>query len=75
MNYKQHTPTHSNILLRAAPDGVYILSHAKKDNSTLHTNFVVSVEGPAAYAMLATKNDPIKTTLNTTTTSQEQTRQ
>ena len=71
----QAAHSHSNILLRAASDGSYILSHAKKDNSTQNTNYVVSIEDPAAYAMLATQNDPIKTTLNTNTTSRGQTRQ
>ena len=64
-----------SILLRAAPDGAYILSHAKKDTSTQHTNFLVSIEDPAAYATLAPQNDPIKTTLNTNTKSRGQTRQ
>ena len=59
----QAAHSHSTILLRAGSDGAYILSHAKKDNSTHNTNFVVSVKDPAAYAMLATQNDPIKTTL------------
>ena len=71
----QAVHSHSTILLRAAPDGTYILSHAKKDNSTQNTNFVVSIEDPVAYAMLATQNDPIKTTLKTNTTSRRQTRQ
>ena len=71
----QAAHSHSTILLRAAPDGAYILSYAKKDNSTQNTNFVVSIEDPAAYAMLVTQTDPIKTTLNTTTTARGQTRQ
>jgi hypothetical protein len=71
----QAAHSHSNILFRAAPDGAYILSHAKKDNSTQNTNFVVSIEDPAAYAMMATQNDPNKTTLNITTTSRGQTQQ
>jgi hypothetical protein len=44
----------ASILLRAAPDGVYILSHVKKDSSTQLTNFISSLENPVAYAMLAT---------------------
>jgi hypothetical protein len=71
----QATHSHSITLLRAAPDGAYILSHAKKDNSTQHTNFFVSIEDPSAYAMLASQNDSIRMTLNTTTTSRVQTRQ
>ena len=30
----QAAQSHPTTLLRAAPDGAYILSHAKKDNST-----------------------------------------
>ena len=71
----QAVHSHSTILLRATPDGTYILSHAKRENSTKNTNFVVSIEDPAAYAMLATQNGPIKMTLNTNTTSREQIRQ
>jgi hypothetical protein len=55
--------------LRAAPDGSYILSHAKKDTSSQHTNFVISVEDSAAYAMFATQTYPIKAGFNTFTTS------
>ena len=65
----QAAHSHSTILLCAAPDGAYILSHAKKDNSTQNTTFVVSIEDPVANAMMATQNDPIKSTLNTDTTS------
>ena len=71
----QAAHSHSNILLRAAPYGAYIFSHAKKNNSSQYTNFVVSIEDPAAYAKLATQTDPIKTTLNITTTSRGQSRQ
>jgi len=71
----QATHYQSTILIRAAPDGAYILSHAKKVNSTQNTNFVVSIEDPAAYAILATQNDPMKTTLDTNTTSRGQIRQ
>ena len=71
----QTAHTHATFNFRAAPDGAYIISHAKKDNSSQHTNFVISIEDPVAYAMLATHNDPIITSLNTTTTSREQIRQ
>ena len=74
MNYTQ-THSQASILLRAAPDGAYILSRAKQDSSTQLTNFIISIEDPVAYAMLATKNDSVKTTLNTITTSRGQTRQ
>ena len=69
----QAAHSHSNILLRAAPEGAYILSHAKKDNSTHDINFVVSIEDPSAYTMLANQNDPIRTTINTTTTGRGKT--
>jgi len=67
---RELTTTHSHvyIVLRATPDGSFILSHAKKDNSSHHTDFVISTEEPTAYTMLATQYDPIKTCLNTTTT-------
>jgi len=63
---------HASNLLRAALDGAYILSHAKKDSSTELTNFIISIENPVAYAMLVTQNDPIDTSLITTTTSKGQ---
>jgi hypothetical protein len=69
------THSHASIALRAAPDGSFILSHAKKDTSSQHTNFVISTANPTAYDMLATQNDSIKTYLNTTTTSKGQTKQ
>ncbi len=71
-----HT-THSQAsnIFRAAPDGAYIFSRAKKDGSSQHTNFVISIANPTAYAMLATQNDPIKTSRITTITNKGQTRQ
>jgi len=56
----QTSHTHASYNLRTAPDGAYILSHAKKDSSTQLTNFVISIENLVAYAMLATQNGPIK---------------
>ncbi len=69
------THSHATNALRAAPNGSYILSHAKKNTSSQHTNVVISVEDPAAYDMLATQTDPIKACLDTSTTSRGQTRQ
>jgi hypothetical protein len=68
------TATHSQnfVALRAAPDGSFIISHAKKDISSQHANFVISMVDPTAYAILSTQNDPIKTSLDTTTTSRGQ---
>jgi hypothetical protein len=70
----QAAQSHPTTLLRAAPDGAFILSQAKKDNSSQNTNFIVSIADPVAYAMLATQSDPIKTTLSTATTTRGQTR-
>jgi hypothetical protein len=69
--------THSQafIALRASSDGSFILSRAKKNISSQHTNFAISMEDSTAYAMLATQNDSIKTGLHITTTSRGQTKQ
>ena len=57
------TPT-----LQPTPDGAYIISHVRKDNSTQLTNFVISLAHPQAYAMLDTIDTPIKIRLPTTIT-------
>ncbi len=62
-----HTQSYTN--LKRAPDGSYILSHAKKVSSSQNTNFVVSFLDPTAYAMLAILIDPIKVPLPTNTTT------
>jgi hypothetical protein len=49
-------------------DGSYILSHVRKDTSTQLTNFVISMENPHTYAMIATMDTPIKIKLPTTIT-------
>ena len=67
--------SHASYGLRAASYGAYILSYTNKDSSTQLKNFVISIEDPVAYATLATQNDPIITSLITTTTSRGQTRQ
>jgi hypothetical protein len=67
----QTSHAHATNVLRAAPDGSFIISHAKKGTSSQYTNFVISVKDPVAYAMLATQTDPIKTCFNTFTTSKE----
>jgi hypothetical protein len=74
---KELTTTHTQTYptLKQAPDGVYILTHPKKDTSTQNTNFVISLAEPTAYAMLATLTDPIKNPLSTNTTTRGQTRQ
>jgi hypothetical protein len=74
---RELTTSHSHAFttLRATPDGSYILSHAKKDKSSQHTNFGISLEDQTAYAMLATLTNPVKTRLNTSITIRDQTKQ
>jgi hypothetical protein len=54
--------------LQPTPDGAYIISHVRKDNSSQLTNFVISLAHPQAYAMLATIDTPIKVRIPTTIT-------
>ncbi len=56
------TPDYLNTAptLLPTPDGAYIISHLRKDTSTHHTSFVISLAKPQAYAMLATIDTPIK---------------
>jgi hypothetical protein len=61
-------PHHNTPALQPTPDGAYIISHVRKDNSTQLTNFVISLAHPQAYAMLATIDTPIKIRLPTTIT-------
>jgi hypothetical protein len=70
------TNTHSqaSITLRAASNGPYILYHAKKDTSSQNMNFVISLEDPIAYGMLATLTDPIKTSLDISITTRGMTK-
>ena len=64
------TPDHLNATptLQPTPYGAYITSHVRKDNSTQHTNFVISLTNPQAYAMLATLDTPVKIIIPTTIT-------
>ena len=55
-------------MLQFTPDGAYIISHVRKDNSTQLTNFVISLAHPQAYAMLATIDTPINIRIPTTIT-------
>jgi hypothetical protein len=54
--------------LQPTPDGVYIISHVRKDNSSQLINFVISMAHPQEYAMLATIDTPIKVRISTTIT-------
>jgi hypothetical protein len=47
-------------------DGAYIISHLRKDTSSQLTNFVISLDHPQSYAMLATIETTIKIRLPTT---------
>jgi len=67
--------TQSSTTLQAALDCSYMLSHAKKDTFSQHTNLAISLSGPVAYAMLAILADPDKISLLTNTTTRGQIRQ
>jgi hypothetical protein len=54
--------------LLPTPDGAYIISHVRKDNSSQLTNFVISLAHPQAYAMLVTLDTPIKIRISNTIT-------
>ena len=64
------TPDHlsPSPTLQPTPNGAYIISHARKDNSSQLTNCVISLAHPQAYAMLATIDTPIKVRIPTTIT-------
>ncbi len=53
-NFSLPTPT-----LRPAPDGSYIITHQKRNSTTNNTHYIISLEDPYAYAMLATLEGPI----------------
>jgi len=55
----------SSTTRKPAPDGSHIITHPEKLNSTILTNFVISMEDEHAYAMLATPEGPIRTQLRT----------
>ena len=54
--------------LQPTPDGEYIISRVRKDNSSQLTNFVISLAHPQAYAMPATIETPIKVRIPTAIT-------
>ena len=59
-NFSLATPT-----LRPAPDGSYIIPHPKRNTTTNTTQYVVSLDDPIAYAMLATLEGPVRIQLHT----------
>ena len=52
----------------STPDGAYIISQVRKDNSSQLTSFVISLAHPQADAMMATIDTPIKIWIPTTIT-------
>jgi hypothetical protein len=59
-NFSLATPN-----LRPAPDGSYIIPHQKRNTTTNTTQYVISLDDPYAYAMLATFEGPIRIQLHT----------
>jgi hypothetical protein len=55
----------TSISLKPTPDGPHIITHPKKQKSTILTNFIISMDDEHAYAMLATLEGPIRTQLRT----------
>ena len=51
--------------LYVAPDGAYILFHNRKAQSNQLPNFIISLQDPAAYALLSTLDFFIKIPLPT----------
>ncbi len=51
--------------LQPAPDGSYIIPHQKRNTTTTTTQYVISLDDPFAYAMLATLEGPIRIQLHT----------
>jgi len=49
----------ANTAIKSALDGSHIITHPKKQNSDIHTNFIMSMEDEHSYAMLATLEGPI----------------
>ena len=62
-DYLSTSPT-----LQPTPNGAYIISNVRKDNSSQLTSFVISLARPQAYAMLAAIDTPIKIRIPTTIT-------
>ena len=55
----------ANTNLQPAPDGSYIIPHQKRNSTASNTHFVISLEDPYTYAMLATLEGPIRIQLHT----------
>jgi hypothetical protein len=48
-----------------APDGSHIIPHQKRNSAANNIHYIISLEDPHAYAMLATLESPIRIQLNT----------
>ena len=59
-NFSLATPN-----LRPAPDGSFIIPHQKRNATTNTTQYVISLDDPYAYAMLATLEAPTRIQLHT----------
>ena len=51
--------------LKPAPDSAYIIPHKKRNSPTTNTHYIISLEDPHSYAMLATLEGPIRVQLHT----------
>jgi len=40
--------------LKPAPNGTYIIPHQKRNSPTNNTHYIISLEDPQSYAMIAT---------------------
>ena len=59
------TPLRDLIELAYAPNDTTVTSFPKRPNSSMQTNFIISVISPLAYCLLATANNPIHVETNT----------
>jgi hypothetical protein len=64
------TPQYSSATphLKPAPDGSYIISQPRRNNSSQPTNFIISPADEHTYALLTTLDGPVKVKLQTTIT-------
>ena len=51
--------------LKPSPDGAYIIPHPKRNSPTNNTHYIISMEDPHSYTMLANLEEPIRTQLHT----------
>jgi len=51
--------------LKPVPDGAYIIPHQRRNSPTNNTHYIISLEDPHSYVMLATLEGPIRIQLHT----------